>query len=373
MKPLLTLSFKLICSIAVSFFMGIFLATAVGAPDYIVSIVGTSFACLSLVPKGINLKGSLATITVTDLVTEYGAYYKAGSQALKDLRTKLFQPSVTEEFFTPRTTESTRLELANSTITRVLQGYQSAFTTLGDTTFTPQPLMLDHLKIDVDIVPHDLMETWLGFLALNALKPQDCPIVKYWLEELVIPKYWEDLETYEIFSGKKLAIVPGTPSVASAAMNGINEKLKAPGVNVIPLGAVPPTDPVLFVEYVNAMGGSIPELIRGKVDAFAMSETFSIRFKQGMREKYNLHYAQEPDLMKLADYNIKIKVLPSMAGKNVIWGTIPDNRIIANKNAKNQGIFDVQVEKRKVIALSDFHKGVGFWTNNLVFRNDAVL
>jgi hypothetical protein len=372
MKSPLMLSIKLITGTLISYAMGGILAYAAGAPDYVVTMVGAFFAFFSLVPKGINLNGSLATITVTDLVTEYGAFYKAGSQALKDLRAKLFQPSVTEAFFTNRLTDSTRLELANSTITRVLQAFQSAFTPLGDTTFTPQPIILDHLKIDADIIPHDLMETWLGFLALNALKPADCPIVKYWLEELVIPKYWEDLEMYEIWNGKKLAIVPGTPSAASAAMNGIKEKLKGNGVNVITMGAVP-TDPTLFVEYVEDYSANIPELIRGKIDAHAMNPTLALRYKQGMRAKYNLHYAQEADLMKLADFDIKIKSLPSMTGHTSIWSTIPENRIIANKNSKNQGLFDIQVDKRKVLALTDFHKGIGFWDNKLLFRTDVSL
>ncbi len=362
----------MICGAVVSYFMGSILASAYGASEQVITLFSFVFVILALMPKGIHQPGVLAGITVTDLVTEYGAYYKQGSQALKDLRKKLFQPSVTEAFFTNRLTDSTRLELANATITRVLQAYQSGYTPLGDMTFTPQPIILDHLKIDADIVPHDLMETWLGFLALNALKPAECPIVKYWLEELVIPKYWEDLELYEIWAGKKVTVTAGTPSAASAAMNGIKEKLKGTGVNVVTMGAVP-TDPTLMVSYVEDFAANIPELIRGKIDAFAMSPTLGLRFKQGMRAKYNLHYAQEADLMKLADFDIAIKPLPSMTGHTSIWGTIPDNRIVANKNPQNQGLFDVQVEKRKVIALSDFHKGIGYWSNNLVYRTDVSI
>ncbi|MGY4385658.1 hypothetical protein ACVWYN_002704 [Pedobacter sp. UYP24] len=372
MKNLLILAFKLSGGLAASFCMGATLAYTAGASDFYVALIGALFAAFSLMPKGINLTGTLATITVTDLVTEYGAFYKAGSQSLKDLRKKIFQPSVTEAFFTNRLTDSTRLELANATITRVLQAFQSAFTPLGDTTFTPQPIILDHLKIDADIIPHDLMETWLGFLALNGLKPADCPIVKYWLEELVIPQYWEDLEKYEIWNGKKLAIIPGTPSVASAAMNGIKEKLKGPGINIVTMGAAP-TDPVQFVEYLEDYTGNIPELIRDKMDAHAMSTTLGLRFRQGMRAKYNLHYAQEADLMKMADFDIKIQALPSMVGHTSIWSTIPENRIVANKNPKNQGVFDVQVSKRQVLALTDFHKGIGFWNNGLIYRTDVAL
>ncbi|SDM40348.1 hypothetical protein [Pedobacter antarcticus] len=312
------------------------------------------------------------TINIADLLAEFGSFYRAGSQNVKDVRVKLMQPSVTELFFTSRLTTSTRLELANSSITRVLQAYQSAFTPIGDTTFKPQIITLDHLKIDAKILPHDLMESWMGFLVENAQKPADTPLVKYWLENLVIPKFHEDLETYEIFKGIKAPIVPGTASAPGASMNGIKEKLKAAGTNVITVGAVP-TDPVEFCEYVEQIVAEIPELIRTKIKRVAMNPNLELRFKQGKRAKYNQYYAQDTDLLKLADFDCSVAGLPSHTGSDVIWTTIEDNKIIGNKNPKNQTTFDIQVENREVKVLTDFHKGVGFWTNDLVYRNDVVL
>jgi hypothetical protein len=373
MKSLLTLHLKSIIALAVSYFMGAYFAVAIGAPEFL-QMAGVIAAILALVPKGINLKGSLAesAITITDIIAEYGNYYKKGSQAVKDIRVKLMQPSVTEDFFGTRTTTDTRIQLANASITRVLQAYQSAFTPISTTKFTPQIINLDHFKIDAKILPHDLMESWLGFLADNAQTPKDTPLVKYWLENLVIPQSKEDLEQLEIFWGVKAAPVPNTPAAPGTSMNGIKEKLKQAGVNVVTMGTVP-TDAVEFVSYVEDFFANIPELGRKFMKKIAMNTNLELRFKQGMRLKYNMHYAQATDTATLIDFPVKVVGLPSHDGHNVIWTTPEDNKIVGNKNPGNQTTFDIQPADREVKVLTDFHKGVGFWTPNLVFRSDISL
>lgn len=312
-------------------------------------------------------------IEIQDIITEFGNYYKPGGQSIKDVRTALMAPSETELFFgTPRLTTATRIELSNAAISRVLQGYQVDFTEIGQTEFTPQIINLDHFKIDVKIAPAELMESWLGFLAENALQPKDCPLIKYWLEMLVIPKSKEDLEIYEIFAGKKVAPTKGTASAAGSNMNGIKEKLKAADISVITMGAVP-TEPVEFVDYVEDFAGNIPEVARNATKNIAMNKTLELRYKQGKRKKYNQYYAQDADLLKLADFDINVKGLTSHASSTVIWATPDNNKVIGNKNPGNQTVFNIQEFDRQVKALTDFHKGVGFWSNKAVFRSDIAL
>jgi len=377
MKPkqsILTLSVKAILGIALTYLFGAFAANAAGFSEY-ASAVGTTLAVVNIaVSPGLNFNGTLqvSTITIADLITEYGAYYRAGSQSLKDLRTQLFQPSVSEAFFTPRLTTATRIELANAAQTRVLQAYQKAFTPIGDTSFTPQVIKLDNMKIDVSIVPHDLMETWLGFLALNALKPEECPIVKYWLENLVLPKSKEDIEMNEFFWGKTGVVTPGTPTAVGASMNGVREKLKGAGVQVVTMGAVP-TDPVEFVTYVEDFRATLPELAKRACKRIAVSPVLEERFATGMRNKYNVNYQQVTDKKKIIDTDCEIVGLPSQTGHGVIWTTPEENKIVGNKNPENQSIFDLQKQGRELQALTDFHKGVGFWNEKLVFRSDIAL
>lgn len=375
MKPsIFSISLKAFFGLALSFLFGAFAAGAAGLPEY-QAAAGTAMTLASIAfSPGMQLKGTLmaSTITISDLITEYGAYYRAGSQSLKDLRTQLFQPSVSEAFFTPRLTTSTQIELANAQQTRVLQGYQKAFTPIGDTSFTPQVIKLDNLKIDVSIVPHDLMETWLGFLALNGLKPEEMPIVKYWLENLVLPKSKEDLELNEFFYGKTGVVTPGTATVAGASMNGVREKLKQTGVQVVTMGAAP-TIATEFVEYVEDFRNSLPDLAKAACKRIAMSTAMEELFARGMREKYNVNYAQVTDKKTIIDTNCQVVGLPSQTGHSVIWTTPEENKIVGNKNPENQTIFDLQKQGREIQALTDFHKGVGFWNPKLVFRSDVSL
>ena len=367
----LSFSLKALLIIGMAFFFGGYVAVAAEIPQYALAF-GTGAALFTLLPKGLQQAGVFNVIAIGDIIAEYGNYYRAGSQSVKDLKIALMQKSETESFFTSRLTAATRLELGNASITRVLQAYQHGFTPIGDTTFKPQVIELDHMKIDVKILPAELMDSWLGYLAENGLVPKDCPIVKFWLEKLVIPKFQEDLELNEIFSGKKTTVVADTPSATGTTMNGVKEKLKAAGINTVTMGIVPP-DPILFVKYVEDFFGNIPEIVRNGCKQIAMNKTLMLRYKQGKRAKYNQYYAQDADLLKLADFDATVVGLASHAPSTVIWTSPEDNKIIGNKNPGNQTVFNLQEFNREVKGLTDFHKGVGFWSNALVYKSDVAL
>src|SRR3546814_6502021 len=97
-----------------------------------------------------DLSGQLNTITITDVITEWGAVYRAGGEGVKDLLTKLKQRSVTAKYFPTRITEKTVLEKALAEFTRVLQRFQKGWTPIGGTTFTPEKIPLYKLKIDLE-------------------------------------------------------------------------------------------------------------------------------------------------------------------------------------------------------------------------------
>src|SRR5690606_15684543 len=152
-------------------------------------------------------------------------------------------------------TNDTIVYKATASIKRVLQRFQKDFTPIinGEVKFELESIPLCHVKIDELISPDELMPSWLGFLASNKLKREDWPIVRYITEKLIWPKYYEDLETEELFKGELGALVPGTATAAGASMDGIRKKIRlayaAGKTNQIVLGAVP-TDPVEFATYV---------------------------------------------------------------------------------------------------------------------------
>ena len=177
---------------------------------------------------------SMAGLAVSDIVTEYGAYYEKGNQNASRLLKLLMQPTVTENYMTAVKTDDTIFKLANGVIDDIVQPFQKAFTPKGTVTFKPQPIELHHIKVDFSMYPDDIEATWLGFLASSDLKRTDWPIVRYAWEQYLINKIKDNMELKEIYKGVYEAPVPGAAGATGKSMNGIAFKL-ALGVEDLPL------------------------------------------------------------------------------------------------------------------------------------------
>lgn len=310
------------------------------------------------------------------IIAEFGTVYRPGGQGVKDLQTKIIQKSVTDQSFTTRVTEATVLEKSTVSHTRVLQRFQKSFTPIGSAKFELEKVPLYKLKVDVAEFPDEIEETWLGFLSDSNLSRKDWPFTKYWLEKLVVPQMQSDWEIYEVFKGEIGTITSGTATAAGTQVNGIRKLIRlanaASKTNKIILGA-PPTDPVLFVEYIETMYKSIPELHRNELDSIDMSTTLRDRFKEGMRKKYNMQYNQVNDLLTVIDTMVKIKGNPSQEGSDLIWTTMAANKVMGIKKPTNESVFKIEEAKREVIAMTDFYKGLGFWYYPYVYHNDRDL
>lgn len=317
-------------------------------------------------------------LTTSNLVTAFGAYFrKEGTQ--RDLVEQLRQPSVTEELFTVIPTEKTQERLIWTDSTRVLQRFQNDWTPVGDDSFEPETINLSKLKINKELIPDDIEQTYAGFLAgINETDRQQWPIVRYVANNAIV-KAKEDYEINEIYKGVLGTVTAGTATAAGASMNGI-EKIfvdslartgTLPKVNQVTMGVVP-TDPVEFVTYVESFVEAIPELERGAVEHVVMNQTLRNRFRDGMRLKYNINYQQTNDLLMLINYPIKVVGVRSMTGKNRIWATYKSNSVVFVKNPANQEFFDTQRDYIKVKLFTDYFKGIGFRNHKHVWISDVA-
>lgn len=365
-----------VTSIALAFFVGVFVASATGLEQFAVPI-GAATTLLTLIPQS-SANGVLKAIVITDILTEWGAFYRAGGQGVKDLLTKLRQRSVTAQYFPTRVTENTIMEKAVADFARVLQRFQKGWTPIGTTTFTPTKIPLYKLKIDLQETPDDLEESWLGFLADNNLDRRQWPFIRWYLENALI-KADEDLELNEIYKGVVGTITPGTATAAGASLQGIKAQLNAHhaagNLGTVTMGAVPTTDAEDFVDYVEDFINNIPRLLRRELDFLFVNEDLHDLFRDGMRAKYNTNYEQVADsrITKLRNDNINLVGLPSMDGSTRIWTTPKFNRQGGFKKPKNERIFEVEKVDRTVKAYTDYHKGYGFWIPQYVYSNDVEL
>ncbi len=320
-------------------------------------------------------------LTPEKMIAEYGAWYKEGNINSKDLHDQIFTKSDTEELFTFRKTNDTRIDKVNTIITSVLQPFYATFSHLGSFDFDPNPWFLDRVKINVALKPDDLAETAIDFLAQKGVERKGAPIVALIAKYLVM-KAKEDNEVYGVFKGvralpsaaNQLLGVPGSPA---DSVTGIRAKIRAYSAASktvdIAAGAVP-TDPVEFVTYMENYYYAIEEDLRDTIKDFVMSRTLRTRYKRGFRLKYKDNYDAGGATDEIIDTEVKIKGYKSHNASDMIWTTMPENRIGYRKNPTNFGVFDLGVKDIYQIQMAtDWYTGVDFINPSWIITNGQDL
>ena len=324
-------------------------------------------------------------LSVDKIKAAWGSYYRPDSLGVADLKKQIMQSNDTQAYFPLQSTDETQVRGANMKLTNVTQPFYSRFSHLGTFDFVPYTWSLERVKINIEMTPDDLAATAIDFLAPKGLYKADAPIVKT-IADYVLAKHKEDNENDIIFKGvrKEVSSSDQTNRVAGATVDsrtGIRHKIRlfnaagkfAVNDTVIAMGAVP-TDPVLFVTYMETMYYAIPELYRKFIMEMFMSTTLRQRYRTGMRAKYNMYHAQVADLDKIIDTNCMIVGLPSMLSSDLIWCTIDGNRRGKIKNSSNSGVFNIEIYDTYNVRLStDWYQGEDFYTPELIWTNGRDL
>ncbi|MEP7375529.1 MAG: hypothetical protein ABI675_19445 [Chitinophagaceae bacterium] len=325
-------------------------------------------------------------IDVADVITDFGAYYKPGSDNQKNLRTMIYKPGRTASYFQLRPTEDTIWRGTLASLNRIVQPFQKTFSPISTTKFTPNHFDLFKLKIDLQETPDDLEATYLGFLAaLPEADRAQWPFVIWWLSNLIPPAKERDLELNEYFAGVYLAPpVPGTAGAVSTAMNGIRKVIRGYntagrlnlGNGPFALGAFPGAD-ADFCTYIETFVESIPSEIRPFIKEVFMDTDSATRYKRGKRDKYklNINYMEGSGLQTVEDYpSVSVVGLDSHLGSQLIWTSFAENRI---RPVKKIGLKDTmkvqQFAPRVVSAYTDWWEALNFEVPEFVFCNDQDL
>lgn len=320
-------------------------------------------------------------ITIDDVIDAYGDHYINEGQNMDNLHMLPFEEYGTQEAGTLIETDQTVLREANIEVQEVLQQYQDDFTSKGGVTFKPVMIPLYNVKIDVGVIPHKLISSWLGFLTNNSIDPQSYPFIQWLVQDYILKQANEDLEMEAIYKGVYAAPVGGTAGSPDKVMNGIEKLLAdlitlgaaADGIDPIVTGDLSLLTATAFVTKIEDWWKQVPEKYRYNyaVD-LNMSRAFRDKFKQGMRDKYNVQYQQTNQLLQLMDFeNVSIKGRASMTNKKRIWTTPKFNLLLPVKGFSNKNVFDIQKLDRKVKFLTDWWMGAGFVQPQLIWTNDT--
>lgn len=322
-------------------------------------------------------------IDVADVVAQFGAYYKPGSDNQKNLRKTLYKPSETAAFFAPRPTSDTIYRGTMASLDRVVQPFQKAFTPIGTFKFKPNEFPLYKLKIDLQESPDDLENSYEGFLAdMDELDRSKWPFVRWAIEEHIKARRDQDLEENEYFAGVYVAPAPGVAGAASTSMNGLRKIIRGYntdgrtnlGNGAIATGA-PAADPADWCTQVEDFVRAMDKRLRNRVDKIFMSTELELLYRDGKDKKYNLTYAKDTDLQTINKFpSISVQGLESHEGSNLIWTTIPTNRIAPIKKAALKDTMLVQQFAPRVVSFyNDWWEVLNFEVPEFIVHNDQDL
>jgi hypothetical protein len=314
------------------------------------------------------------TLTPDQIISDFGAYYIDSGQGLKDLHLRPFQPFETLENFTIIPETDTIFRASDVQVGEILQSYQDTFTPKGSTSFKGIVINMFNQKIDQAFNPQKLVKSWLGFLTSNSTNRIEWPFVRWFIEAYILKQSDKDLEMSAIYGGSYVAPTEGTANTAAQSMDGIKKFINA-GIadsRIVPIatGSLS-TNPVTFVGQIETFFKGIPEIYWSEKIVFNMSKSLQLRFREGVRSKYNMYYAQQTELDQSPLFpNFSVAGRYSQNGSSKIWGTPKWNAWAPIKGYENKNAFQIEKVDRKVKIYTDWWMGVGFLLYDVIFTND---
>lgn len=329
----------------------------------VVSIVGFSIAKR---PQG-ALSDGLDLTAVTAQLGDYFRRYSNSiwSQILKGNDFEQYMKAVPGQTSKYTTTVSRRSEF--------LQAYQKGFQSKGGVEFIPYDNNVFYIKMDhtQEDLPK-LFNTYLSSMALDGVTPDKYPFVKWLMDTHIIPGITEELRAMCI-KGK---FVPPTPGVAGNSIDSANgvftiitEEIANNNLEPIVLGAITPAN---IVDKYELFHRSLPEEYKRIPGPIFVSSSRLEDYKYGYRDEFGQNRDFTGPTVSLWGTNKELVGLDFLNGSDrmLFTPTGPNGNIIKMYDKILMPTPTVQLEKREVHILADFHRSWGFDTLQEVFTND---
>ena len=121
------------------------------------------------------------TIEVAQLIQDFGNYYINQGQNMARLRQLFRERSMTPSVFTPIVTEDTLYRHSITRLGSIVQQFQKQWTPKGKLSFEPREIRLRNIKIDHELYPDEIKDSWAGFLSTlnNEQDRKAWPLIRF--------------------------------------------------------------------------------------------------------------------------------------------------------------------------------------------------
>ncbi|MDR0543405.1 MAG: hypothetical protein LBH19_14510 [Dysgonamonadaceae bacterium] len=307
-------------------------------------------------------------IIAQDIVTEYGAYYIKSEQNQQRLRRLLLFGRETTKIARQIKTEDTVYRMATSSLSPVVQPFQKTFTPKGDLTFKPNPIPLYNIKADLLLYPDDIKNSWLAFLESENFDRRQWPLIRYIMENHLIQKIEDDMETKAYYLGVRVEPVSGTASDPEKSMNGLQYLLKNnTGINRLTMD---PLEASTIYDQIEETYEQVSEVYQSKQMLICLAPKWQRAFLRDKRAQGYYQYTTPGQIDNTLDFSpAKVHALPSMIGTDDIFITPYQNLVHVTKYGANSAKFEVEKVDRSVKIYTDWYEGFGFELNEVVWTN----
>lgn len=322
--------------------------------------------------KGAAYSGN-TTIDTTELQTEFGKYVSSERlQIIKDLM------GTTESirYMSTIMTDKTEVRAQQAAIDSVLQQFVPYWTPKSKSTFTPLTIRNYKCKINVPVKPSDIMEDILGYLYDENLDPQDMPIVRYILYQLIFPKLDEEREqalAVGVYKENSASQDGGAASDALDCMDGYVTQLKAlktasnKKVTWLLDGETLSTDGEALLAQIDKAVDQVKPLYRKKSMFVHADPDLVIRYSRAYREKYPWLKNQDGEKVKIDFTNFTFAPLEGMRGTGVFFITPKENfKHLMSKDPQRTSI-RMETNHYNVDIMAEWWEACGFWLAEAIF------
>lgn len=311
-------------------------------------------------------------ITTDLIVEEYGRIYQQRGQGQDRIKRALIQKSETlERFATHKRITDDIYEMANDEFQPVLQPFRVPFEPTGGVKFHPNPIVLQHVKVDLHFSPDQIIDSWLGFLEGEGVKREQWPITKYMIEVYLKQQIDYDREINAVYFGER----DDAGTTPSACMDGIRKKLIDGASASYPINVIKDIGKLeanTVLDQVEAFSKSFAPLYQNAPIIICVSQEFKRAFLENKRAA-GFYWLNGPqDINSNVDFTKHVVMgLPSMAGSTDMFAFVKGNLLWITR--KDKFAFDVQKEDRYVKVLGDWREGIGFGVNKMVWTTEETI
>lgn len=329
-------------------------------------------------PMAVDMAETASGIDIADIKAEFKTAMPDGLK-LEILTKRIYQGFADSQHMTRRHTRGKNYIATGAIMSEVSQQFTNKWTPKGTAKFTPLEIQYRRHKINVEIDPTEVIDSWLVDLYEQGKSPDQQPLVHYIVNNHILPRISEDITYSMIGKGKFKKATPAqegeSGSAAVDSMDGYETILvegKADSTckinylkDAVDVRTLSGKD---LLDYIEKFTSSINPLFAANLPVYCSPEFL----KAYEKADYDIYgkYTGERVGNEVRFSKFRLIALESMYDSAIIFATPKANFVeLVDLSAAGACINDVQKSNYKVKIFGEYSLSVGFPIAEAVFAS----